>query len=75
MTANRRSRRPRRDESIWADYLRVGVDDTNLTGTATPSVAEAEQLLEDARRAEAEHAAALARQAEEEKHRRAVLER
>lgn len=75
MTANRRPRRPRRDDSFWTDYLRSGADEAAAPGTASPTVAEAELLLEQARLAEAEHAAALARQVEEDKRRRAALER
>jgi hypothetical protein len=75
MAASRRSHRPRRNESFWTDYLRSGVDEAVMPETTSPTVAEAEQLLEEARRAEAERAAALARQVEEDKRRRAVLER
>jgi hypothetical protein len=56
------TRRPRREEHELTDYV-------------VPTVAEAERLLEEARRAEAERASELARQSEEEKRRRADFER
>jgi hypothetical protein len=75
MTTNRRSRRPRRDDTFWSEYVKAGSFDPETPATVTPTVAEAELLLEEARRAEAEQAAALARQAEEEQRRRASVER
>jgi len=56
------TRRPRREEQVLSDYV-------------VPTVAEAERLLEEARRAEAERAHELARQSEDEKRRRADFER
>jgi hypothetical protein len=73
---NRRTRRPRsRDDSFWSDYVRSGSFDPATPTKVAPTVAEAELLLEEARQAEAEHAAAAARQAEEDRHRRANVER
>ena len=73
---NRRTRRPRgRDDSFWSDYVRSGSFDPATPAKVPPTVAEAELLLEEARQAEAEHAAATARQAEEDRRRRANLER
>ena len=56
------TRRPRRHEEMMSDFV-------------TPTVAEAERLLEEARRAEAERAAEMSRQTEDEKRRRAEFER
>ena len=56
------TRRPRREEHGLSDYV-------------VPTVAEAERLLDEARRAEQERASELARQSEEEKRRRADFER
>lgn len=56
------TRRPRRHEEMMSDFV-------------TPTVAEAERLLEEARRAEAERAAELSRQTEDEKRRRSEFER
>jgi hypothetical protein len=56
------TRRPRRHDEILSDFV-------------TPTVAEAEHLLEEARRAEAERSAELSRQTEDEKRRRVEFER
>jgi hypothetical protein len=57
-----RSRRPRRADPPSTEFV-------------TPTVAEAERLLEEARRAEAERAQEMARQSEDEKRRRADFDR
>jgi hypothetical protein len=57
-----RSRRPKRNEAALAVDI-------------TPTVAEAERLLEEARRAEAERAAEMARQCEDAARRRAEFAR
>jgi len=75
MTMNRRSHRPRRDEGFWSEYVRSGSFDPTTSAKVGPTVAEAESLLEEARQAEAQHAAANARQAEEDQRRRAGFER
>jgi hypothetical protein len=75
MTTNRRSRRPRRDDAFWTEYVRAGSFDPATPAAVTPTVAEAELLLEEARQAEAEQAEALAREAEEAQRRRASVER
>jgi hypothetical protein len=75
MTMYRRTRRPRKGEAFWTEYVRSGSFDPAATETETPSVAEAERLLEEARRAEAERAEALVREAEEDQRRRASFER
>lgn len=72
---NRRSRRPRRDDGFWTEYVRSGSFDSTTPTKVAPTVAEAELLLEEARQAEVERAETLVRQAEEDRRRRASLER
>jgi len=75
MTTNRRSRRSRTDDGFWSEYVRSGSFAPTTTPMVAPTVAEAELLLEEARQAEAEQAAALARRADEDQRRRVDLER
>ena len=75
MTMNRRSRRPKKDDGFWNEYVRSGSFDPATPAYVPPTVEEAERLLEEARLAEAEQAEALALQAEDEQRRRADFDR
>ena len=60
---------------VMSRSRRLRKNDSLMPVDITPSVAEAERLLEEARRAEAEREAEMARQAEQDLLRRAEFER